>query len=148
MSQIRILAVVALTVLALAAPPGAAHATARDSMLAQINAVRSYVGLHPYRLSPTLNRSSYGFAHYLMRRDRFAHARRIRASGFRMLGEVLEKHSGHGPRVRGTLLAWLRSPGHRAVLLSRRYYWIGLGRVAGRFQGRRTTIWVGQVGRR
>ena len=148
MRHIRLFAVAGLAAFALAAVPSTAPAAPRDSMLAQINTVRSYVGLHPFRLSSSLNHSSYGYARYLMARDRFGHASRIRASGFRMLGEVLEMHSGFRPRVRGTLLAWLRSPGHRAVLLSRRYYWIGLGRVTGRFHGRSSTIWVGQVGRR
>ena len=149
MRHIRIPLVVLLATLALTAVPAQAPASARGTMLAQINAVRAYVGVHPLRLSRSLNTSSSVFARRLMRRDVFGHASRIQASSrFRMLGEILELHGGHRPQVGATVRAWLRSPGHRRVLLSRKYYWIGLGRSAGSFRGRRATIWVGQFGRR
>jgi uncharacterized protein YkwD len=149
MTHIRIFAIGVLAALALAVIPASAPATPRESMLRQINAMRAYVGVHPLRLSGSLNRSSYRYSRYLMRRDRFGHASTIRASRrFRVLGEVLEMHRGRRAQVGATFRAWMRSPGHRHVLLSRRFYWIGLGRVAGRFHGRRATIWVGQLGRR
>ena len=148
MRHIRVFLAGTLAVLALAAVPGSAPAGPRESMLERINAVRASAGVHPLRLSRGLNGSSYRYARYLMRRDRFGHASRIRASGFRTLGEVLEMHRGYRAQVHGTFRTWMNSPGHRYVLLSRRFYWIGLGRVAGRFHGRRSTIWVGQLGRR
>lgn len=149
MRYIRTLAAGVLAALALAVIPGSAAATPRYSLLAEINTVRAYAGLHPLRLSSSLNRSSGRYSRYLMRHNRFGHASRIRASRrFRMLGEVLEMHRGWRAQVRGTLRAWLRSPGHRAVLLSPRFRWIGLGRATGRFHGRRSTIWVSQLGRR
>ena len=148
MRHIRTLVAGTLAVLALACVPGSAAATPRESMLERINAVRAHHGLHPLRLSRGLNGSSYRYARYLMTRDRFGHASRIRASGFRVLGEVLEMHAGYRAQVGGTFRTWMNSPGHRYVLLSSRFYWIGLGRVAGRFHGRRSTIWVGQLGHR
>ncbi len=150
MRHIQITAVGILAALALAVLPASATAgSARQSMLQQINSVRAYVGLHPLRLSGALNRSSYRYARYLMRRDRFGHASRIRAAGnFRLVGEVLAMHRGHRAAVGGTLRAWMRSPSHRAIVFSRRFHWIGLGRAAGRFHGRRATIWVGHFGRR
>ena len=149
MRHIRIPAAAVLATLALALIPGSAAASPRDSMLAQINTVRGYVGVHPLRSSRALDRSSSSFASRLMRRDVFGHASRIQAGGrFRTLGEILEMHRGTRPQVRATVRAWLNSPSHRRVLLSPRFYWIGLGRVAGRFNGRRTTIWVGQFGRK
>ena len=149
MRHIRIPVAVVLATLALGALPACAQASARSSMLAQINSVRAYVGVHPLRLSGSLNGSSSRFANHLMRRDVFGHASRIRASSsFRMLGEILELHRGLRPQVGATVRAWLRSPGHRRVLLSRSFYWVGLGRPSGRFNGRRATIWVGHFGRR
>jgi uncharacterized protein YkwD len=149
MRHIRILAVVSFSTLALALLPGSAVASPRDSMLAQINSVRAYAGVHPLRSSRALNDSSSRFAGTLMRRDFFGHASRIRAGGrFRLLGEILEMHRGSRPQVGATVRAWLNSPGHRRVIMDPRFYWIGLGRVAGRFNGHRTTIWVGQFGRK
>jgi uncharacterized protein YkwD len=43
---------------------------------------------------------------------------------------------------------WLRSPSHRAVILTRSMNLVGAGMVRGRFRGRRATIWVVQTGRR
>jgi uncharacterized protein YkwD len=149
MRYIRFLAVAVLAALTLAVIPASASATPRDAMLAKINAVRAYKGLHPLRLSRSLSTSSGVYARYLMRRDVFGHASRIRASRrFRTLGEILERHRGSRPQVSATFRAWMNSPGHRHVLLSPRFYWIGLGRTAGRFHGRRSTIWVGQLGRK
>jgi uncharacterized protein YkwD len=116
-------------------------------MLSQINAVRSYAGLHSLRGSSSLNSSAASYGRSLMRRGYFGHASRIRASSrFRILGEILELHGGGGAQVGSTLRAWLNSPGHRAVLMSGRFYWIGLAKVTGRFRGRTATIWVGQLG--
>jgi uncharacterized protein YkwD len=116
-------------------------------MLAQINSVRAGSGLHPLRGSSSLNSSAARYGRYLMRRGYFGHASRIRASSrFRILGEILEMHSGSGAQVGSTLQAWLNSSGHRAVLMSGQFYWIGLAKVSGRFRGRTSTIWVGQLG--
>jgi uncharacterized protein YkwD len=149
MRHIRIPAAALLAALALALIPGTAGASTRGSMLAQINSVRAYVGVHPLRSSRALNASSSRYARTLMRHDYFGHASRIRAGGrFRLLGEILEMHRGARPQIGATVRAWLHSPGHRRVLLSPRFYWIGLGRSTGRFGGHRATIWVGQFGRK
>jgi uncharacterized protein YkwD len=148
MLHIRIFVAAVLVATALAVLPGSATANPRDSMLAQINAVRSYSGLHPLRGSSSLNSSAARYARYLMRQGYFGHASRIRASSsFRVLGEILEMHGGRGAQVGSTLRAWLNSPGHRDVLMSGRFYWIGLAKVSGRFRGHTSTIWVGQLGR-
>jgi len=123
-----------------AAPPTVVH---------KVNRLRRRHGLRLLRFSPSLTRSSRRFAHHLMRTNRFGHAPRIRANPrFRFLGEVLALHWGWRPRASSTIRAWMRSPTHRHVLLSRSYRRVGAGRAAGRFGGRRATIWVMQVGRR
>ena len=148
MHPIRSLAVVSLVASACALVPATvAQATPRYSMLAEINHVRRAHGLGPVRLSLPLTAASQRHATRMIRSDVFAHASHIRLRGFRTVSEVLELHSGSRPRVRGALRNWLRSAGHRAILLSAGYRWIGLGRSAGRFRGRRTTVWVGRLGR-
>jgi uncharacterized protein YkwD len=148
MHATRILGLSVLAALAVCALPSPTSAAPRASMAAEINSVRQAHGLRPLRLSGSLNRSSSRYARRLLRADWFGHASRIHASPrFRVLGEVLEMHRGRRARVRGALRAWLRSPGHRAVLLSPRFRWVGLGVDTGRFRGRTTTIWVGQFGR-
>jgi uncharacterized protein YkwD len=148
MRQIRGPIAALLAILSLMAIPAPAPAASpADSMLRRINAVRSHRGLHPLRMSGSLKRSARSYARYLIRQNYFGHASRIRASGaFRTLGEVLELHGGYAPQVGSTLRAWMHSPGHRDVLMSSRFTWIGLGRASGRFNGRRSTIWVGQLG--
>jgi len=119
------------------------------AMNQEVNRVRAGHGLAPLRQSRPLNRTSRRYSHYLMRRDWLGHVFPIRASRrYRRVGEVLAMHTGRRPRVRRTVRAWLRSPSHRALLLSRRFRHMGAGRTRGRFRGRRATIWVVQVGRR
>lgn len=132
-----------------AVPSPAAAASESRLMAAEINLKRSQYGLPPLRASSSLNRSSARYARHIMRSSRFSHAARIRASrSFSGLGEVLSLRRGWRARIRRTVGLWMRSPGHRSVLLSTRYRWLGSGRVRGRFGGTRTTAWVVQVGRR
>ncbi|MDQ3719323.1 MAG: CAP domain-containing protein [Actinomycetota bacterium] len=132
----------------LAIPSSAEAASESRLMVAEINVVRSEYGLPAFRASRSLNRSSARYGRRIMRSGRFSHAARIRASRlFRDLGEVLSLHRGWRARIRRTVANWMRSPGHRAVLLSPRYRWLGSGRVRGRFGGARATAWVVHVGR-
>ena len=141
----RLLSPIALAAIALALMPAAsAQADPTDAMVAEINTARRAHGLRPVRVSRVLTASSRAYARYLISRDVFGHAARI--AGFRTAGEVLELHSGSRARIRGALRAWLRSPGHRAVLLSSRYRYVGVGRAVGRWRGMRATIWVGRLG--
>ena len=118
-------------------------------MVQRINATRAAHGLPALAYSPSLSRSSDRYAGKLMRSDRFGHASRIQASSaFNRLGEVLAIHSGWSARVGGTVGSWLRSPGHRRLVLSRSMRQVGAGKARGRFGRRLMTIWVVQVGRR
>jgi uncharacterized protein YkwD len=83
-----------------------------------------------------------------MRGDFFAHPARLRVPTFDRVGEVIELHGGHRPRVRAVFNRWVDSASHRAVLASRRYRWIGAARATGRYGGHRATIWVVRFGRR
>ena len=113
-----------------------------------INRYRVSNGRRPLRMSGSLNRSAKRYSHRLMARDYFGHASRVQASSrFRTLGEVLARFGGRRYRARAAVRQWMRSAGHRFVLLRPSLRWIGAGATRGRFRGRSSTIWVVQVGR-
>jgi uncharacterized protein YkwD len=113
-----------------------------------INAYRTGSGLRPLRVSRSLNGSAKRYSNRLMARDYFGHAARVQASGrFRSLGEVLQKLRGRRYRVRLAVRRWMRSGGHRFVLMHPSMRWVGAGVTRGRFRGRSATIWVVQLGR-
>ena len=131
-------------------PAGEANAiSASQLMIRKINSFRHAHHLRGLRSNSYLSRSSVNYARYMIRHDTFRHARASSAKRrFRRFGEVLEMHSGARARVAATLRAWRRSPGHRRVLLDRRVRYVGAGAAVGRFNGRRSTVWVVRVGRR
>jgi len=117
-------------------------------MVQEINRARANRGLWPLRLSGSLQRSARGFARWQMRHDRFGHASSIRASRrFSMRGEALAFHGGHRVRTRYTVRAWLRSPPHRRLVLTRSMNLAGAGHSKGRFGGWRSVIWALHVAR-
>ena len=131
-----------------AAPAPAATVHHGERMIDVINSSRAHAGLRPVRESRRLNRSAAARARRMMRADFFAHPARLTVPTFDRVGEVLELHGGRRPQVVGTLRRWGASPGHRQVLRTRAFRWIGAARATGRYHGRRATIWVVRLGRR
>ena len=116
-------------------------------MIRELNKIRLQHGLPSLRRSPSLHHSSSRYARELMRKDVFAHQARISVAGrFEWAGENLELHWGWEPRPRYTVRRWMGSPGHRAVILSGEWRWIGVGRSRGRFDSGTATIWVAHFG--
>jgi uncharacterized protein YkwD len=144
------LAVVCLLLVGLVALPAApVQAGSERAMIRKINNVRHKHGLRSVRRAPSLARSARRYARVLMRRDYFGHGARIRAPRrFRRLGEALALRSGHRSSPRRTVRQWMRSPHHRALVLSRSFRLMGAGVSKGRFRGRRATIWVLHLGAR
>ena len=135
--------------LAAPAPSVADEQHAEQQMIEAINDFRHAHGRRALRASGSLHGSANDFAGWLMAHDYFGHVGHIRASrSFRRLGEVIELHGGSSARVRRTVRRWARSPGHRAVLLSRGFRQAGAGMSTGRFRGHVATIWVVHVGAR
>ena len=132
----------------LAVPSAAGAASPSQRMAQKINHARAQHGLGPVRLSRALTRSSFRYSRRVMSRDHFAHGLQARPSGYNVFGEVLALHPGRHVRVGFTVRAWLRSPGHRAVLLSPAFRVMGAGYSRGRIGGRRRTSWTAQFGRR
>jgi uncharacterized protein YkwD len=139
------LLIVAATIL----PAASAAADAQSDAIAQLNQIRQAHGLTALRSSESLHRSSSRYAKHMIDADYFGHASRIAASSaFGRVGETLELHSGWNADAGQTIAEWMNSPGHRAVLLSSSYRWVGMGIARGRIGSRLVTVWVAHVGAR
>ncbi|MEA2399943.1 MAG: hypothetical protein QOK00_346 [Thermoleophilaceae bacterium] len=129
--------------------PAAAAASPQGAAIAQLNDIRQAHGLQPLRSSGALERSSSRYARHMIRTDYFGHASRIAVSSqFGHAGETLAMQSGWRADPAQTIADWMNSPGHRAVLLSAGYRWIGMGTARGRIGSRLVTVWVAHVGAR
>jgi uncharacterized protein YkwD len=143
-----VLAVSAGLVAALPAAAATAH-PAEVKMVRTINKIRHAHGLRSLRPAFSLFASAKVYSHRMMRSDYFGHLPRIPvASRWHFAGEALAWHSGWRLRPRGTVWQWMHSPSHRALLLSRRFTRIGVGRTRGRYGRAPSTMWVAHFGRR
>ena len=143
-------AVVMLLACGVVAAPATARPTASASqldMVASVNEIRSAHGLPRLRHAPVLERSARAYAGWMLRAQYFGHQARIQTSrAFSVVGENLAWHSGRQAFVRWTLQRWMRSPGHRAVILHRQFRWMGAGIRRGQFKGMAATMWVLHLG--
>ena len=122
---------------------------AEVKMVRTINKVRHAYGLRSLRPAYSLFASARSYSRRMMRSNYFGHMSRIPvASRWRAAGETIEWHAGWRLRPRAAVRRWMRSPSHRAVLLSRRFTRIGVGRARGRYGRKMATMWVAHVGRR
>jgi uncharacterized protein YkwD len=149
---LRRIAVLPACVLALAAmlvPVGGAAADAEQEAIDALNQIRHSRGLPSLRSSDSLRHSATRYAREMIRRDFFGHQARIDvAGGFRSAGEALAMHSGWSAEPRRTVGRWMDSPSHRALLMSSRYRWVGMGLARGRIGSQTVTTWVAHVGSR
>lgn len=127
---------------------------ARRSMVCMVNFARRKKNLRTYRNHRKLTWSA-GRKAADIRRCSFSHTACgrpfdfwIRRSGYISsggwaTGENIAWGSGSLGRVRPIFIAWMRSKGHRAAILSRSFSDVGAGVVKGNFQGvRGARIWV------
>ena len=118
-------------------------------MVSAINHIRHAHGLARLRPAYSLFVSSKLYSRRMMRSDYFGHLSRIPvASRWRTAGETLAWHQGWRLAPRATVRQWMASPPHRAVLLSRMFTRVGVGRTRGRYGRIRSTMWVAHFGRR
>jgi uncharacterized protein YkwD len=144
-------AAIALACLPSAAPAACAnqHATPSASNLATVtaatrclvNAERRVHGVRHVRADRKLRKAARRYARQMVAGDFFAHEspsgseldERVRASGYLRgangwsAGENLAWGSGPLATPAATVRAWMRSPGHRANLLSDRFREVGVG---------------------
>lgn len=136
MAKIRLaLAAVLASAFIVVPAPSRADAGARKQMVRAINFVRGWGDHNRLRFSDRLSDGAARWARYLMRRDVLAHSTAAQ-------GEVLEWHTGSRDRVNHTVMSWLGSPPHRALLLSDRFHRAGAGKAEGYLNGQRSVIWV------
>jgi uncharacterized protein YkwD len=145
MLSLAVLGVIAVT--AAPQPASAARSFTGKGMMDAINYTRSKYGLRHLKRSPRLVRSSAARGELMMRENFFAHPARLRVPTFDRVGEILELHGGRRQRMSRTIRLWMNSYGHRAVMLSSHYRWIGASRAVGQYQGGPATIWVVRFGR-
>lgn len=122
-------------------PPTAAQL--ERALIAQMNRVRTARGRRALRPHARLRRPARAQSRYLLRIGDLRHESadgspfwtRIVAAGFprnRHMGENLAMVSGCArTTARRTVAMWMRSPGHRANLLNRRFRWVGAGVAVG-----------------
>jgi uncharacterized protein YkwD len=137
----------ACTAAAMLIPTAPAVADAEGEAIGALNDIRRAHGLRPLRASGSLNRSSERYARRMIEADFFGHGSRIEVAGrFRSAGEALAWHSGWNAQPRRTVGRWMNSPPHRAVLLSSRFRWVGMGLARGKLGSGMATTWVAHVG--
>jgi uncharacterized protein YkwD len=147
LSRLPVTLLTGLLIAAAVAVPAAASPQ-RDA-ISQLNEVRASNGLSALRASGSLARSASRYARRMIQTDYFGHSSSIAASSaFGRLGETLELHSGWTPNPSQTITEWMNSPGHRAVLMSGAYRWVGMGIARGKIGSRLVTVWVAHVGAR
>ncbi len=147
MSRLPVALLTGFLIAAVVALPAAA--SPQGDAIDQLNQLRKASGLPSLQASESLQRSSTRYARRMIDNDYFGHASRIAASSaFGRVGETLELHSGWRPDPAQTISAWMNSSGHRAVLMSSAYRWVGMGIARGKIGSRLVTVWVAHVGAR
>src|SRR3954463_4616219 len=132
----------------LGASPAQAVTRPEKRLLRLIDGARRSHGLPALRDSRPLCRSARRYSRYMLAHDYFGHLSTIRAGGhFSLKGEALAGYSGWRLRPRHVLRLWLKSPPHRALVLSRRMRFAGVGAKRGRLNGSRMTVWTLHLGR-
>jgi uncharacterized protein YkwD len=120
-------------------------AVMRDALMCEIAGVRERRDIRDLRGNAQLDEAASLHATDMVQRRFFSHvspgggdlADRARRSGFAkrrcswMVGEVLAWGVGSRSTAAGTVQAWMNSPSHRRILISRRYGQIGIGLQAG-----------------
>lgn len=136
------------------------EAKARKSMVCLTNYARHKKGLKRYKVNHLLTRSASTKASDILSCDDFSHTACGRdftwwmdkygyTKGAWSAGENIAWSTGSYGASRSIFRAWLTSPGHRHVILSRDYEDLGIGVAHGNLSGAAgVRIWVQHFGRR
>lgn len=114
--------------------PVADLAPIRAAMLEYINRLRDRRGIPPVVGSVSLERLAQKHVAWMVDNDRLAHRgsseepfRSIRAAGFDIGGQVIAAAGSDNGSWRQAVEVWLRSSGHRSLLLGQGFTHIGVG---------------------
>ena len=127
------------------------HLTGSEkAVLTLVNHARTSRGLHTVRVVPSLERAARAHSHDMIVRDYFSHnsagggsfSSRLCAYGYSpsgckawCVGEIIGySSSSAAPRV--VFRAWMKSPAHRTILLTRAFRDVGVGGAKGSFCGK------------
>ncbi|MGH3023689.1 MAG: CAP domain-containing protein [Gaiellaceae bacterium] len=117
-------------VLTLAAPSQAAPTSAERRLIAHINKARDARDMRRLRVGPGIQEGAHAWARHLRRADAFHHAR-LRAG----TGEVIAWGTCSWFTPGRAVRAWLRSSGHRELVLRRGFRRVGAGWSRGTWRG-------------
>jgi len=124
--------------------------TPERRLLALVNATRKAHGLPRLRVVASLERASRAHSLQMVTKDYFSHssfdgesfAARLVRLGYKSAGysswtagEDIAYGTGSASTARAIFKAWMHSPGHRRVILTRRYRDCGVGRARGTYCG-------------
>ena len=146
MKALRTFVLAGMLLIALPTAGATAAGDPPERMIDTINDVRAKHGLAPLRTAPKLVHTSARHAKSVIRSDSFDHGSSYSSSGFRTAGEAMAYNRGWSVRTRPTIRMWLRSPGHRALVLSSSFRYVGVGIARGSLWGSPSTVWVAQFG--
>src|SRR6476469_4059446 len=135
----RVIALVAAAgVIMIAAVPAQGASQPRwMGLFRAINKVRANHGLHPIVISTRLHLVARRHSNDMLWRGYFAHTS---PTGPTLTQRVMTS---------GFVQAWLKSPKHRAIMLSSRYHLVGIGRAYGTFLGHPgASVWTVDWGHR
>jgi uncharacterized protein YkwD len=119
----------------------AATVSSRDTaLLREVNRVRVAHGLPALRADNHLQRAAVAHTRDMLESDTFEHgpfgSRMVQYNvSFSIAGENLAWGTGSLGSARSIVKAWLHSPEHRANLLRSSFTRVGIGDLAGSFQG-------------
>jgi uncharacterized protein YkwD len=137
-------------------------ARARSATICLINAARAKHGLSRLGSADSLTRAAAAHSRDMAARDFFSHDSpggstpkdRIAGAGYLdgasswAIGETIAWGSGGLASPSSIVRSWLRSPGHRAILLDERYDDVGIGIALGAPGGASGATFTGDFGER
>jgi len=124
-SAVRLAVVAAVMSIGLFAPLQAQAASCAEQVLALVNAERKKAGLRPLALSQRCQAQAAKRAKEISRCGRFNHKGAFNGlRGYGCMGENIAKGYGSPAAV---VRGWMRSKGHRANILSRKFTHLGVG---------------------
>lgn len=151
LALVIVLAAFALLAVAPAASARAVKTTKPEkTLLVLVNQVRAKHGLHKLKLIPSLERAARAHSREMVRRDYFSHssfngesfAARLVRFGFTTsgctswtVGENIAYGCGSTGTPKAIFEAWMHSPPHRAVIFTKAFRSVGVGRAKGTFKG-------------
>jgi uncharacterized protein YkwD len=118
------------------------------------NQERRSRGLRALCVHPKLTKAARAHSTSMIKKDYFGHGsvgRRLKRHGYnwRVYGENIAGGTGRYASPRNTFRRWMRSSGHRANILDRRFREIGIGTATGNYKGHRGyTMYTVDFGRR